>query len=64
MSVCVPGRPSQTPDAAGSLERCETGGEAVPVPAKYRATFRPKGLRGGIDGKIWGHCHCPAGAES
>ena len=41
-----PVRPSQTPDAAGSFERCETGSEAVPVPAKYRATFSAESIRG------------------
>ena len=40
------GRPSQAPDTSGGLERCETGGEAVPVPVKYRATFSAESIRG------------------
>lgn len=51
-------------DTASGMERCEAGGEAVPVPAEHSAPFRQKGLRGGIDGKIRGYRRCPQGAQS
>lgn len=59
-----PRRTGECPNQASGVERCETGGEAVPLAPERSAALGPQGLRRGTHGEIRGYCRCQKGTQS